>query len=67
MAHAELYHIKPRFSTSCVKSFEDFIQFANAGVGMSDDEQRAWYARMKLRFSCSSLAVGFQRLLIPEL
>jgi len=66
-ATIELCNIKPGFDTGGVKTFADFIQRGSGGASLSDDEQRAWYTRMKLRFSCSSLAVGFQRFLVPEL
>lgn len=45
-----------------------FGEFYDHGVfGTSEAEAFAWYARMKLRYSCSSLSCTFACFVIPEL
>ena len=60
----ELSKAKPGYSDGCVKTFEDF---KTGLVGMTEDELRPWFARIKLRYSCSSIAVAFVRIVVPEL
>ena len=48
----------------CVKTFEDFKQ---QSVDMQENDMRSWFTRMKLRYSCSSIAVAFVRFIVPDL
>jgi hypothetical protein len=48
-----------------VTSFEDFRLGNQTSAPLS--HQRSWYSRMKLRYSCSSLAVTFTKALVPHL
>ena len=60
----ELSKAKPAYSDGCVKTCEDF---KTGLVGMTEDELRPWFARIKLRYSCSSIAVAFVRIVVPGL
>ena len=47
---------------SPVRTVSDFI-----GGSTNLDDACGWYARMKLRYSCSSITVAFVRFIVPEL
>ena len=55
-----LCKIKPGYSDGCIKTF-------TAVDGMTEDELRPWFARIKLSYSCSSIVVAFVRFVVPEL
>ena len=48
----------------CVKTFEDFKQ---TSVDLQQKDMFSWFTRMKLRYSCSSMAVAFVRCIVPGL
>ncbi|KAJ1445681.1 hypothetical protein M885DRAFT_549181 [Pelagophyceae sp. CCMP2097] len=49
----------------CPQSFGEFL--ARGVFGVSDADAFRWYARMRLRYSCSSLSVTFALFVVPEL
>jgi hypothetical protein len=56
---------KSGFQQGVPRSFGEF--YDHGVFGTSEAEAFAWYARMKLRYSCSSLSCTFACFVIPEL
>ena len=53
------------FQAGCPRSFGEFL--SRGAFGVSEADAFAWYSRMKLRYSCSSLSCTFVSFVVPEL
>lgn len=53
------------YQVGCPRSFGEFV--SHGLFGATEADAFAWFARVQLRFSCSSLACTFARYVVPEL
>ena len=63
--------LKPlcHFQPGCPQNFGDFLSFARVdGYEMKpEDSAFAWWARSRLRYSCSTIAAAFVRHIVPDM
>uniref|UniRef100_A0A0G4FC03 Uncharacterized protein n=1 Tax=Chromera velia CCMP2878 TaxID=1169474 RepID=A0A0G4FC03_9ALVE len=64
--HLEISHLAKPSHATCVKNLSAFVD-AGTAKGLGKKVLIPWYARMRLRFSCSSLCVAFAEEIVPEL
>ena len=65
---SESISLKPltNFSVGCPQNFSDFISSATAsGQAMKPSTAFAWWARSRLRYSCSTITATFVRYMVP--
>jgi hypothetical protein len=57
---------KIHHQSGCPRNFQDFLVSARLH-GMDAKEALPWYARARMRYSCSTLTAGFVKFLVSEL
>jgi hypothetical protein len=62
--------LKPvcHFQSGCPQNFGDFLSFARVdGHEMKPEAGFAWWARSRLRYSCSTIVAAFVRHIVPDM